>query len=90
MIRTIAALLLLATPAMAQGQLPISGNITGPTMTVSPVESWTIFGGGVAVNGATGEVRIPPGMSPSDAAKQFWNAVAQVRGTPLPFPKETP
>jgi hypothetical protein len=48
--------------------------------------SWITFGSGVAVNTVTGEVRVPTGLPLDDAAKQFWNAVARVRGSALPFP----
>ena len=45
------------------------------------------FGGGISVNIDTGEVSVPEGMTLSDAAKAFWNAVATIRGADRPFPE---
>ena len=48
------------------------------------------FGSGITINTRTGEVTIPKGMTPSEAAREFWNAVAVLKGAPPPFPSSMP
>ena len=88
---TLASLLV---PLGARGQTVViqDGVVNGAptyTITTTSIASSITFGSGVSVNAETGEVTIPPGLSLSRAAKQFWNAVAQVRGAAVPFPEES-
>jgi hypothetical protein len=48
------------------------------------------FGSGITIDTKTGAVHIPPGLPLDKAAKQFYNMLAVVSGTPRPFPKEDP
>jgi hypothetical protein len=59
-------------------------------MTLRVDASWiSIPSAGVSL-GANGEVRIDDPSRPlEETARLFWNAVAQVRGQPLPFPPLT-
>jgi hypothetical protein len=58
------------------------------TIQSGPEVSWLMFGKShIAVNTITGEVKIPPDLPLDDAAKQFWNAVAMIRGQPPVYPE---
>ncbi len=52
-------------------------------------ETWLVIPPGIQL-GPHGEVIVPSHLSLTRAAKLFWNAVARVRGQPLPFPEEKP
>lgn len=69
-----------APPAYAQAA---HGDTSAPLLHAGMMA----FGSGVLVNTATGDVSLPQGLTITDAAKQFWNAVAQVRGAAVPFPE---
>lgn len=102
MIRTLCLLFIFIPPAWGDDLVchtPDCGNGSvlqwkGPSATIEwgqpSATMWITFGGGVSVNGATGEVRIPKGMKVDEAARQFWNMVADVRHAAQPFPEAKP
>jgi hypothetical protein len=85
--------LVLAGPAVAEEQkqskmvqIPFGGASVPFTRTADTIT----LDGGITINTITGEVTIPKGMSPSEAARRFWNAVAVVKGAPPPWPGSMP
>jgi hypothetical protein len=83
----------LSWPAVAEEQkqskmvqIPFGGASVPFTRTADTIT----LDGGITINTITGEVTIPKGMSPSEAARRFWNAVAVVKGAPPPWPGSMP
>jgi hypothetical protein len=66
-----------------------TGSVATVTSIPQPYSSIT-FGSGITIDTKTGAVHIPPGLPLDKAAKQFYNMLAVVSGTPRPFPKEDP
>ena len=72
---------LLPVAAAAQSSLMIDNAPYASVTDIGPPATWVTFGGnGPSVNTKTGEVRIPKGMAPDEAAHRFWDAVAGVTG----------
>jgi hypothetical protein len=86
------AVCLLAGPAVAQtvpGTLPehpaFESNFLGFSGPPSPTDAWVTFPQAGVSLGPNGEVKIESSKSLTETAKQFWNAVAMVRGQKAPF-----
>jgi len=75
--------------------LLLMGLLTAVQATADPTPkddryNWVVFGSGVWLNVRTGHVRVPPGLPLDEVSRRFWNDMADLRGTPRPFPKERP
>ena len=77
------------SPWVTNAPLPVVPGGTVEVVTISPEGVLRLLSG-ITINARTGEVTIPHGMAPSEAAREFWNAVAVVRGAPPPFPASLP
>lgn len=85
-----APIILLVSLFLPAAQAAPCGPHTIPCDAQPASMAWVMFGSGISVNTQTGEVRVPKGLPLDKASKQFWNAVAGVAATRLPFPEEKP
>ncbi len=73
-----------------------AGTLTAPYEAVSPArrfpaqDGWLTFGAAGVSLGPNGEVRTDGKHDLDSTARQFWNAVARVRGQAEPFPEAKP